>query len=158
MDFSHIDGMGRAQMVDVSEKQPTKRIARASATVEMNKSTADLIKKNALAKGDVLAVANIAGISAAKDTYKTVLMCHNIPLAYCRLKFEFLSNTKLGIYSEVCTTAVTGVEMEALSAVAAASLNVYDMAKSVDKDIIIRDIRLDCKTGGKSGTYTRSKV
>ena len=156
MEFSHLDTKGKAVMVDVSEKQPTKRIARASAKVKMKAATLAQIKQGGLKKGDVLSVANLAGIAAAKNTSQNILMCHNIPLSYCTLDFEYISDTQLLIRSEVCAYAPTGVEMEALNSVAAAALNVYDMCKSADKDMTVEEIRLDYKSGGKSGEYVRS--
>jgi len=157
MDFTHFDSQGKATMVDITEKQPTKRIARASAIVIMAKETLELIKSGGIKKGDVLAVANIAGIAAAKETYRSILMCHNIPLSYCKMNFDFLSATELRISAEACAYAKTGVEMEALNAVCAAALNIYDMCKSVDKNISFQQVCLDYKTGGKSGTYARSE-
>lgn len=157
MDFTHFDSQGKAVMVDITQKQATKRIARASAIVAMKKETLQLIKSGGIKKGDVLAVANTAGIAAAKNTYQSILMCHNIPLAYCRLNFDFFSETRLHISAETCAYAQTGVEMEALSAVCAAALNLYDMCKSVDKNMCIEQVQLDYKTGGKSGTYVRSE-
>ncbi|HWS96037.1 MAG TPA: cyclic pyranopterin monophosphate synthase MoaC [Candidatus Methylomirabilis sp.] len=151
--LSHYDAKGRAAMVDVSHKTPTLREAEAYAFVVMSRQLLRALPRNP--KGDPLEVARIAGIQAAKRTAELIPMCHPLPLT----KIDVSCATKLKgieVRSLVRTTAVTGVEMEALVAVAVAALTVYDMCKALDKGIEIREVRLERKSGGKSGDYRRN--
>jgi cyclic pyranopterin phosphate synthase len=152
--LSHYDRSGRARMVDVSAKAPSKREAEASAFVEMSRSVMRSLPKNP--KGDPLEVARIAGISAAKRTAELIPMCHPLPISHIDVGMELCDNG-VSIASKVTTTAATGVEMEALVAAAVAALTVYDMCKALDKGIRIREIVLERKTGGKSGEYRRKR-
>lgn len=154
-DFSHIDKNGKVAMVDVSEKNITERTAEAYAEVKVSKKVFNKIKLNEVAKGDVLTVAKIAGIQAAKKTSELIPLCHNIFISKIDLNFELNeeSNT-IEIYSFTKTNSVTGIEMEALTAVNIAALTIYDMCKSIDKSIKINNIHLLSKTGGKSGNYS----
>jgi cyclic pyranopterin phosphate synthase len=152
--LSHYDKRGRAKMVDVSAKAPTKRTATASAFVAMSPQVLKALPKNP--KGDPLEVARFAGIAAAKRTAELIPMCHNIPLSRVDVGLKLCENG-VAVTSEVTTTAVTGVEMEALVGASVAALTVYDMCKALDKGIEVRSVRLEKKTGGKSGDYTRSK-
>jgi cyclic pyranopterin phosphate synthase len=144
-------------MVDVSEKKPTAREARAEGEIVMSLETLKAIESNVLAKGDVLTVAQLAGVMAAKRTAELIPLCHPLPLTDVRVSLGPDANIP-GVRCEatVRTIAVTGVEMEALTAVSVALLTVYDMAKAVEKGMTIRGIRLLAKTGGKSGNYERS--
>lgn len=152
MELTHFNEQGRAHMVDVSEKKQTYRIARATATVHMAESTMDRIREGSIGKGDVLAVAQVAGIMAAKNTSGLIPMCHPLLLTKINIAFE-MEDTALHIYSEVCCRGETGVEMEALTAVSVAALTVYDMCKAVQRDMTVTDIKLLYKEGGKSGVY-----
>lgn len=152
MELTHFNEQGRAHMVDVSEKKQTYRIARATATVHMAESTMDRIREGSIGKGDVLAVAQVAGIMAAKNTSGLIPMCHPLLLTKINIAFE-MENTALHIYSEVCCRGETGVEMEALTAASVAALTVYDMCKAVQRDMTVTDIKLLYKEGGKSGVY-----
>ena len=153
MELTHFNEQGRARMVDVSEKAQTFRVARAEATVRMAKTTMDKIKEGAIGKGDVLAVAQVAGIMAAKKNSELIPMCHPLLLTKVDISFS-IEDTALHILSEVRCHGETGVEMEALTAVSAAALTVYDMCKAVQKDILISDIHLLEKTGGVHGDYS----
>lgn len=156
--LTHLDEKGRAKMVDVSQKDITAREAIARGVVKMKPQTLSLIKKGGLAKGDVLAVAQVAGIMGAKKTPDLIPMCH--PLQITGVNFSFELNEKesaIVIEAAVKTNDRTGVEMEALTAVCIAALTVYDMCKAVDKEITITDVYLVKKTGGKSGTFLRSR-
>jgi len=150
--LSHYDRAGRATMVDVSAKSASKREAEASAFVELKRSVIKSLPKNP--KGDPLEVARLAGIMAAKKTSDLIPMCHPLPLSHVDVTMRLCENG-VAIGSRVTTTAVTGVEMEALVAASVAALTVYDMCKALDKGIEIREIVLEHKSGGKSGTYTR---
>src|SRR5580704_3940528 len=152
--LSHYDRAGRAKMVDVSAKSVTKRTATASAFVAMKPAVLKVLPKNP--KGDALEVARLAGIMAAKRTSELIPMCHPLPLAHVDVTLRLCENG-VAITSQVTTTAATGVEMEALTAVSVAALTVYDMCKALDKGIEIREIALERKTGGKSGDYVRSR-
>jgi cyclic pyranopterin monophosphate synthase len=155
-DLSHIDDYGKAHMVDVGDKPDTVREARARGAVVMQPSTLELIQRNALQKGDVLAVAKIAGIMAAKRTSELIPLCHPLPLTSVDLTFSLDPNAgRIDIESVARVTSKTGVEMEALTAVAAAALTVYDMCKAVDREMYITDIRLIEKQGGRSGFFHR---
>ena len=153
--LSHYDESGRARMVDVSEKSATKRVAEASAFVAMNADVIAALPANP--KGDALEVARLAGIMAAKRTADLIPMCHPLPLAHVDVRTRVCENG-VSITSKVTTTAVTGVEMEALVAATIAALTIYDMCKALDKGIEIRDVRLDKKSGGKSGDYRRPRL
>lgn len=156
MDLTHINQEGRARMVDVSEKADTIRVAVAKGTVTMQAETLAVILKGTGKKGDVLAVAQVAGIMAAKKTADIIPMCHPIALSGCDLSFKpDPANSKIEIIATVKTTGPTGVEMEALTAVAAAALTIYDMVKAIDRGMIIEGIALMEKSGGKSGIYRR---
>jgi cyclic pyranopterin phosphate synthase len=152
--LSHYDPAGRARMVDVSGKAPTRREAEASAFVQMKPEVLQALPKNP--KGDPLEVARLAGIMAAKRTSELIPMCHALPLAHVAVEMSLCENG-VAITTKVVTTAETGVEMEALVAAAISALTIYDMAKGVDKGIEIREIVLERKTGGKSGEYRRKK-
>ncbi|MBQ9458860.1 MAG: cyclic pyranopterin monophosphate synthase MoaC [Oscillospiraceae bacterium] len=152
-DFTHFNEQGRARMVDVSEKQPTLRTATAAGTVLMRPQTAEAIRTGGVPKGDVLAVAQVAGIMAAKRTSEIVPMCHPLALAGVDVRFA-LGTDRVDIEATVRCKGETGVEMEALHAVAAAALTVYDMCKALQKDMTITGVRLLEKTGGKSGRYS----
>jgi cyclic pyranopterin phosphate synthase len=152
--LSHYDKSGRASMVDVSAKQPTKRTAEASAFVAMSPEVLDALPGNA--KGHPLEVASLAGIMAAKRTADLIPMCHPLPLTHVDVHTR-LCDDGVAITSEVTTTAVTGVEMEALVAASVAALTVYDMCKALDKGIEIRHVVLEKKSGGKSGDYVRKR-
>jgi cyclic pyranopterin phosphate synthase len=152
--LSHYDGAGRARMVDVSAKAPTRREAEASAFVAMTPAVLAALPQNP--KGNPLEVARIAGIMAAKRTSELIPMCHPLPLALVDVDVTLCENG-VTITSKVATTAETGVEMEALVAASVAALTLYDMCKALDKGIEIREIVLQRKSGGKSGDYRRSK-
>lgn len=156
MDFTHFDDQGRAKMVNVGEKEPTQRTAVAGARVLVNAETFELIKSGGLKKGDVLTVAQIAGIMGAKRTPDLIPMCHPIIIDGVKLELG-LNEEKLSveITATVACTGRTGVEMEALTAASVAALTVYDMCKAVQKDMLITDIRLISKTGGIHGDYSR---
>lgn len=157
-DLSHFNVQGRARMVDVNEKPETTRIAIARGEVVMLKDTLRLIKENQIAKGDVLAVAQIGAIMAAKQTGQIIPMCHNLLLTSVDLDFQLKEEDgRIIITSQVKSTGKTGVEMEALTAVAVAALTIYDMCKAVDRGITITNIHLVEKRGGKSGTYRRAR-
>jgi cyclic pyranopterin phosphate synthase len=152
--LSHYDDSGSARMVDVSGKAATRREAEASAFVRMDPSVLQALPKNP--KGDPLEVARIAGIMAAKRTAELIPMCHALPLSLVDVQMRLCENG-VAITTKVVTTAVTGVEMEALMAASISALTIYDMAKALDKGIEIREIVLERKSGGKSGEYRRAK-
>ncbi len=154
MDFSHFNDQGRAKMVDVTQKDETYRIAKAGAKVKVNSATMQKIKSGGIKKGDVLAVAQVAGIMAAKKTSYTIPMCHPIMISGVDINFK-LTNNEINIISTVKCKGATGVEMEALNAACTAALTIYDMCKSVQRDIEITDIMLLEKSGGKSGIFKR---
>lgn len=153
MDLTHFNEQGRARMVDVSDKEITARTAVARTSVKMAPDTLARIKAGTIGKGDVLAVAQIAGIMAAKKTSDWIPMCHPLPLTGVNLAFADNGADELYIEGTVKTTGKTGVEMEALTAVSAAALTVYDMCKALQKDMIIGATYLVSKSGGKSGDY-----
>lgn len=142
-------------MVDVSAKEATKRVARASGQVIMQPATLQLIRDRGHAKGDVLEVARLAGIMAAKRTGDLIPLCHPLPLESVQINYSFPNETTVAIEATAVITAKTGVEMEALTAVSVAALTIYDMCKAVDKGMVITQICLEEKTGGKSGHYVR---
>ncbi len=151
--FTHMNEQGRPRMVDISDKPETKRTAVAKTTVTMKDSTLAAIRQGKVSKGDVLAVAQIAGIMAAKRTPEFIPMCHSLPLSGIDLVFSDNGKDELYIEATVSTTGRTGVEMEALTAVSAAGLTVYDMCKALEKGMVIGPAFLVQKTGGKSGDY-----
>lgn len=158
-DFTHFNDEGRAKMVDVGSKSETERIAVAAGRVIVNSHTFELIKNGGMKKGDVLATAQIAGIMAAKKMSDIVPMCHPLMLTGIDIKFNLNSRIPaVEIKAEVKCRGVTGVEMEALTAVSAAALTVYDMCKAVQKDMIIDSICLLSKTGGKSGDIKQEEL
>lgn len=153
-ELTHFDEQGRSRMVDVSTKAETKREAIARGKVLMESATLELIKKGQMAKGDVLGVARVAGIMAAKKTSDLIPMCHPLMLTGVDIYFA-LGEKVVEIEARVRTTGKTGVEMEALTAVSTAALTIYDMCKAVDKAMVLGEIRLVQKTGGKSGLFVR---
>jgi cyclic pyranopterin phosphate synthase len=156
--LSHLDEQGRARMVDVSGKAPTLRQATAAARIRMRPETAALIVSGKMPKGDVFQVARISGVMAAKKTGGLIPLCH--PLELTDVQLDFSCDPGLGsvrIEATVKTVGRTGVEMEALTAVGVAALTVYDMCKAVDRGMVISDIRLMRKSGGKSGEYVRDE-
>jgi len=156
--LSHVNEAGEAKMVDIGGKKTTVRVAVARGTVKMKPSTLAQVKNNSLKKGDVLAVARVAGIMAAKKVPEFIPLCHTIPLDSVTVDFDVTGKDHIGIKATAKTSARTGVEMEALTAVTAAALTIYDMCKAVEKGMTIMDIYLESKTGGKSGTYKRIKL
>ena len=154
-ELSHFDDSGASRMVDVSAKEATRRIARASGQVIMQPATLQLIRDRGHAKGDVLEVARLAGIMAAKRTGDLIPLCHPLPLESVQISFSFPNENTVAIEATAVITAKTGVEMEALTAVSVTALTIYDMCKAVDKGMVITQICLEEKTGGKSGHYVR---
>lgn len=153
MSLTHFDQFGRARMVDISDKADTSREAVARGRVKMQPETLALIREGKVAKGDVLAVAQVAGIMAAKQTSCLIPMCHPLLLSSVTIEYTFDDeNAAIEITSTVKTTGKTGAEMEALTAIAVSALTIYDMCKSVERGMRIEDIRLAKKSGGKSGT------
>src|ERR1051325_1854764 len=152
--FSHLDEQGRAAMVDVGEKAETARLAGARGCVMLAPSTIALLRDNAAPKGNVLATARIAGIQAAKRTSELIPLCHPLPLTHCAVELDVLDD-RVEIEASASITGRTGVEMEALTAVSIAALTVYDMVKALDRSAVITDIRLEYKSGGKSGEFRR---
>ncbi|KMT22697.1 cyclic pyranopterin monophosphate synthase MoaC [Clostridium cylindrosporum] len=156
MEFTHFNKEGRAKMVDVGEKDDTSRVAVASCYIEMKKETLNAIIEGQIKKGDVLAVAQVGGIMASKKTSDLIPMCHNIFLTGCNIEFEIdKDSSRIHITAEVKTTGKTGVEMEALTAASTTALTIYDMCKAIDREMIIGDIKLLEKKGGKSGHFIR---
>jgi cyclic pyranopterin phosphate synthase len=154
--LTHVNEAGAAHMVDVSAKPSTPREAEARGRVRMNASTLDLIRTNAASKGDVLGVARIAGIMAAKRTDQLIPLCHSVPLSGLDLELTLdQASSSVAIVATARTVAGTGVEMEALVAVSAAALTIYDMCKAVDRGMTIDEIRVTFKSGGASGTFDR---
>jgi len=153
-ELTHLDARGQAQMVDVAEKAVTTREAIARVEVHMQPATLRLLRSGRAAKGDVLAVARVAGIQAAKRTPELIPLCHSIALTRCEVQFGFKAG-RLMIETRVRATDRTGVEMEALTAAAVAALTVYDMLKAVDRGMTIRELALHEKRGGRSGEYRR---
>jgi cyclic pyranopterin phosphate synthase len=152
--FTHLDPLGRARMVDVTVKDPTHRRAIARARINMLAETASAVARGAIGKGDVLAVARVAGIQAAKRAPDLIPLCHPLLVGSVFINFE-IGDEHIEVEAQVETIDRTGVEMEALTACAIAALTVYDMCKSMDRGMVISDIALWEKTGGKSGTYRR---
>jgi cyclic pyranopterin phosphate synthase len=154
-DLSHVDAEGRVAMVDTSAKAPAARRAVASARVLMSPATVEALRAGRTPKGDPLEAARIAGIMAAKRTADLIPLCHPLPLTHADVRAE-LRDDGVHLLAEAATTAQTGVEMEALTAAAVAALTVYDMCKAVEKGMTITDVRLEEKTGGKSGPWRRA--
>jgi cyclic pyranopterin phosphate synthase len=149
MELTHFNSEGHARMVDVGEKNQTKRVAVAKGYIEMSPDTINIIKNNNMKKGDVLSVAQVGGIMGAKKTWDLIPMCHNILLDGVDIDFN-VEEDKIWVIATAKTTGKTGIEMEALTAVSLACLTIYDMCKAVDKHMVIGDIKLIKKTGGKS--------
>lgn len=152
--LSHVDEEGRVKMVDTAAKPATARRARASARVLMSPETVAAVRAQRTPKGDPLETARLAGIMAAKRTAELIPLCHNLPLTHVEVRAH-IDDSGVQLEAEAATEAQTGVEMEALTAVAVAALTVYDMCKAMDKAMQITDIRLEEKTGGKSGDWLR---
>ena len=152
--LSHVDARGRVKMVDVGDKPITDRVAVARGTITMSRAAIRLIRAGAVKKGDPLQTARLAGILAAKQTSSLIPLCHQLPLS--SVNIELIARSRgYDIEARVRTSSQTGVEMEALTAVAVAALTIYDMVKAVDKTMVIGDIRVMLKSGGRSGTYRR---
>ena len=156
-ELSHVNVEGEARMVDVSQKADTVREAVAKGRVLMKPETLKLVKTNEIEKGDVLAVARVAGITAAKRTPDLIPLCHTILLDNISVDFDLSGNNCIEITARAKSTGKTGVEMEALVAASVAALTIYDMCKAVDKGMTLSEICLESKTGGKSGTYRRKE-
>ena len=157
-ELSHFDKDGKAVMVDISGKNETERTAVATGEIRMNPDTLRTINEGNIKKGDVLGVARVAAIMASKNTYNAIPMCHNILLSSAKIEFETDDkNSLIKIKSTVKTTGKTGVEMEALMMVSVAGLTIYDMCKAIDKGMIIGEIKLEEKLGGKSGVWKREE-
>ena len=157
--FTHINNSGEANMVDISYKKASKRVAIASGSVNVSKKTLELIKNDNVEKGDIFSTARIAGIIASKKTHELIPLCHNINIDF--IKVDISVDSKMSSINVICesqTTQKTGVEMEALVACSVACLTIYDMIKSRDKKASITDIKLDFKSGGKSGIYKRNEL
>jgi cyclic pyranopterin phosphate synthase len=154
-ELTHFDAQGASRMVDVSGKPVTLRTARASALVRMQPATLARIKDRALAKGDVFEVARLAGIMAAKKTGDLIPLCHPLGLDSVHLDFQPLDERTLKVEATARLRGRTGVEMEALTAAAIAALTVYDMCKSIDRAMVVDQVRLESKSGGRSGAYQR---
>ena len=150
MELTHINSKGEAVMVNVGEKEITQRTAQACGIIEMKQETLQKLLDADMKKGDGLATARIAGIMGAKNTSTPIPLCHNIPIESVEIEFEPISKTRLKITSFAKCSYKTGIEMEALTAVSVACLTVYDMCKAIDREMVIKDIRLLKKTGGKS--------
>lgn len=155
MSLTHIDDNGAARMVDVGEKEVTRRLASAQAVVSMQPETLSLILSGGMPKGDVFACARIAGIMAAKRTWELIPMCHPLPIEGIEMEITPISDTDVRIVSTLRCTHKTGIEMEALTAASVAALTLYDMCKAVDRGMVIRDVMLLRKSGGKSGDFCR---
>jgi cyclic pyranopterin phosphate synthase len=154
-ELTHFDSSGASRMVDVSGKPETERVARASGRIRMKPETAALIRDKRLAKGDVLEVARLAAIMAAKRTGELIPLCHPLPITGTVVEFAWEADDLLRVEATVRVVARTGVEMEALTAVAMAALTVYDMCKAVDRTMTVEAIRLEEKTGGQRGPFRR---
>ncbi len=156
--LTHVDSSGAARMVDISQKGDTEREAVAKGRVVMKPATLEQIKASGLKKGDVLAVARIAGIMAAKKTPDLIPLCHPILISDIAIEFDLSQNDSIEITTRVTSTGKTGVEMEALVATSVTALTIYDMAKSIDRGMTITEIYLASKRGGKSGSYRRKEA
>jgi len=156
--FTHIDEQGRARMVDVSGKIETQRRAVAVGTVTLGATAFKMLVDRDIPKGDVIAVARVAGIMAAKKVDELIPLCHPLPVEAVEIEFEYDNDTfAVHISASVSVSGRTGVEMEALTAVSIAALTIYDMCKAVEKGMVIGPVRLEYKSGGKSGTWKRNK-
>jgi cyclic pyranopterin phosphate synthase len=153
-ELTHLDEQGHAHMVDVTGKADTSRTAVARGTILLAPATIQLLRDNAVPKGDALATARIAGIMAAKKTSELIPLCHPLPITKAGVELT-IAEDRVDIEATVSVTGKTGVEMEALTAVSVAALTLYDMVKAVDKSAVITDIRLEYKSGGKSGEFKR---
>jgi cyclic pyranopterin phosphate synthase len=156
-ELTHIDAEGRAHMVDVTDKPKTERMARAHARVSMRPDVLELVRTDGMKKGDVLAVAQVAGIMAAKRTWELIPLCHPIALTSCDVEFK-LGEDSIEVFSRVRCTGETGVEMEALVAASTAALTIYDMCKAVQRDIEIDQVFMLEKDGGASGWFLRDDI
>lgn len=156
-ELSHIDSKGEARMVDVSKKGDTVRVAVTTGGIRMKPATLDKIKQNEIKKGDVLSVARVAGIMAAKKTPDLIPLCHPITIDNITVDFSFVGDDFIKITATAKSSGKTGVEMEALVAASVAALTIYDMCKAVDRGMTIEQVCLESKKGGKSGTYIRGK-
>jgi cyclic pyranopterin phosphate synthase len=154
--FSHLNEKGEANMVDVSAKSDSRRVAVASARVRMRPETLSRIMEAGLPKGDVLAVARVAGIQGAKRCAELIPLCHPLPLNRVQIDFAAAGPDELEIRAEAAVTGKTGVEMEALTGASIAALTVYDMCKAVDREMVISDVRLERKSGGRHGDWARA--
>ena len=155
-ELTHFDAAGASRMVDVAAKPVTQRAALASGGVRMSPATLELIRDRKLAKGDVLEVARLAGIMAAKQTASLIPLCHQVPLDGVELAFDFPDKERVAITASARATARTGVEMEALVAVSVAALTIYDMCKAADRAMVIEQVQLEEKSGGRSGDFRRA--
>lgn len=156
MEFTHLNSDGRARMVDVSGKDETMREAVACGSIYMKRETLDKIKEGTIKKGDVLSVAQVGGIMGAKSTPHIIPMCHPIMITGCDISFNLdFDNNKIDITATTKTVGQTGIEIEALTAVSIAALTIYDMCKAIDREMVISDIMLLKKSGGKSGLFER---
>lgn len=159
MELTHINEEGRAKMVDVSEKADTVREAVAVGYVYMKSETLERIKEGTISKGDVLSVAQVGGIMGAKNTPQIVPMCHPIMISGCNINFKMdFENKRIEITATTKTVGKTGIEMEALTAVSTAALTIYDMCKAIDREMVINNIMLVKKSGGKSGIFERKEL
>ncbi len=157
--FTHFDNEGSARMVDVGGKAETVRVALASGNIKMSERAFELVKSGSMAKGDVLGIARVSGIMAAKKVDELIPLAHPLLISKVDISFELCQeNSSIDIFATVGISGKTGVEMEALTAVSIAALTIYDMCKAVDKSMVISNIRLLKKTGGKSGTYVREEL
>ncbi len=157
-ELTHVNAKGKARMVDISHKGDTRRQAVAVGGVRMKPTTLDKIRQQELKKGDVLAVARVAGIMAAKRTPELIPLCHPILISDIALDLDFIGDDSIKITATVKSSGQTGVEMEALVAVSVSALTIYDMCKAVDRGMTIENIFLESKQGGKSGTYLRGEA
>ncbi|MEA1969098.1 MAG: cyclic pyranopterin monophosphate synthase MoaC [Thermodesulfobacteriota bacterium] len=157
-DFTHLDKEGRVRMVDVADKDVTRRVAVAAGRVEMKKDTLEKITAANVKKGNVLEAARIAGVMAAKKTSDLIPMCHPLNITHVRVDFlPDMEKSTINIEAEASLAGRTGIEMEALTAVSVAALTIYDMCKSYDRGMVISDIHLKAKSGGKSGTFVADR-
>lgn len=154
--FTHFDESGNARMVDVGSKKETERVAYAAGNIRMSEKAYELVRSGSVKKGDVLGISRVAGVMAAKKVDELIPLAHPLMISKANIDFEFNDDDcSIDIYATVGITGKTGVEMEALTAVSISALTIYDMCKAVDKSMVISEIRLLKKTGGKSGTYIR---
>lgn len=154
--FTHFDEQGNARMVDVSNKEETVRVAEAAGNIKMSTKAYELVKSGSIAKGDVLGIARVAGVMAAKKVDELIPLAHPLMITKVSIDFAYRDeDSSVDIFATVGISGKTGVEMEALTAVSVAALTIYDMCKAVDKSMVISDVRLLKKTGGKSGVYIR---